>query len=67
VTYVLDETHVIRGAFNHEFQVNRHLDEVLKFARELRMSTTVARRAVEKLPTPMLSFIPQPLPPLRTR
>lgn len=34
VAYVLDERHVIAGVFNHEFQANRHLDEILRFARQ---------------------------------
>jgi thioredoxin-dependent peroxiredoxin len=34
VAYVLDEAHVIRAVFRHEFQANRHLDEVLRFARQ---------------------------------
>jgi thioredoxin-dependent peroxiredoxin len=36
VTYVMDRQHVIVGAFRHEFQASRHLDEVLRFARQLR-------------------------------
>lgn len=36
VAYVLDETHVVRAVFRHEFQANRHLDEVMRFAREFR-------------------------------
>jgi peroxiredoxin len=33
VAYVLNEQHVIVAAFRHEFQVSRHLDEILTFAR----------------------------------
>ena len=33
VAYVLDKKHTIVGVFRHEFQANRHLDEVLRFAR----------------------------------
>ena len=33
VTYVIDADGVIIGVFNHEFQVSRHLDEVLGFVR----------------------------------
>ncbi len=33
VAYVLDEKHQIAAVFRHEFQANRHLDEVLRFAR----------------------------------
>jgi peroxiredoxin Q/BCP len=36
VAYVLDRQHKIRAAFRHEFQANRHLDEVIRFAREWR-------------------------------
>lgn len=35
VTYVVDRDGVIAGVFNHEIQVSRHLDEVLRFTREL--------------------------------
>ncbi len=34
VAYVLDARHVIAAVFHHEFQANRHLDEILRFARE---------------------------------
>jgi peroxiredoxin Q/BCP len=33
VAYILDEEHRIVAAFRHEFQVSRHLDEILTFAR----------------------------------
>lgn len=33
VAYVLDRKHRIAAVFRHEFQANRHLDEVLRFAR----------------------------------
>ena len=33
VTYVLDKRHVIAAVFHHEFQANRHLDDVLRFVR----------------------------------
>jgi peroxiredoxin len=33
VAYVMDTTHVIRAVFRHEFQANRHLDEIMRFAR----------------------------------
>ena len=36
VTYVIDESGVIAGVFNHEFQVMKHLDEVVGFVRKLR-------------------------------
>jgi thioredoxin-dependent peroxiredoxin len=35
VTYVLDREHKIAGRFKHEFAVSRHLDEVMRFVREL--------------------------------
>jgi len=37
VTYVLDDKHTIVAVFRHEFQANRHLDEVLRFARQWRL------------------------------
>lgn len=36
ITYVLGRDHVIMGAFHHEFQANKHLDEVLRLARRWR-------------------------------
>lgn len=33
VTYVIDPEGVIAAVFNHEFAVNRHLDEVLRFVK----------------------------------
>ena len=35
VTYVIDRDGVIAGVFNHELQVVKHLDQVMKFVREL--------------------------------
>jgi len=35
VTYVIDGDGVIVGVFNHEFQVIKHLDQVMKFVRAL--------------------------------
>ncbi|MEO8799901.1 MAG: peroxiredoxin [Polyangiaceae bacterium] len=35
VTFVVDPFGIIRGVFHHEFQVSKHLDEVVRFAREL--------------------------------
>ncbi len=35
VTYVLDRNLKIAGRFKHEFQVSRHLDEVMNFVRQL--------------------------------
>ena len=34
VAYVLDAAHVIAAVFRHEFQASKHLDEVLRFARQ---------------------------------
>lgn len=34
VAYVLDENHRIAAVFRHEFQANRHLDEILRFVRK---------------------------------
>lgn len=31
VTYVLDEHHSVAATFHHEFQANKHLDDVLRF------------------------------------
>jgi peroxiredoxin Q/BCP len=39
VTYVIDRQGKIAGVFNHEFQVVRHLDEVLRFVRDLAQRT----------------------------
>lgn len=35
VTYVIDRDGVIAGVFNHEFQVVKHLDQVMQFVRSL--------------------------------
>ncbi|GAB5548469.1 MAG: peroxiredoxin [Sandaracinaceae bacterium] len=35
VTYVIDREGTVAGVFNHEFQVSKHLDEVLRFVKEL--------------------------------
>jgi peroxiredoxin len=34
VAYVLDRSHVVVAVFRHEFQVSRHLDEIVTFAKE---------------------------------
>lgn len=34
VAYVIDARHVVAAVFNHEFQASRHLDEILRFARQ---------------------------------
>jgi len=47
VAYVLDRTHKVVAHFRHEFQANKHLDEVLRFARgwsEGKLVATVVRR-----------------------
>lgn len=36
VTFVLDEAGVVRARFHHEFQVSKHLDDVLTFLRQHR-------------------------------
>jgi peroxiredoxin Q/BCP len=43
VTFVLDEQQVVRAVFRHEFQVSRHLDDVLAFVRRRHQITTAAR------------------------
>jgi len=35
VTYVIEPRGTIAGVFNHEFQISKHLDEVLRFVRTL--------------------------------
>lgn len=44
VAYVLDAQHVIAAVFNHEFQANRHLDEILQFVRK-RPGAAIQQRA----------------------
>jgi peroxiredoxin Q/BCP len=41
VAYVLDGAHVVVAVFRHEFQVNQHLDDILKFAKHWRPSVAV--------------------------
>jgi len=36
VTYVLDASHIVRGAFWHEVQASKHLDDVLRLAQRYR-------------------------------
>jgi hypothetical protein len=36
----MDAKHVIRAVFRHEFQANRHLDEIMRFARTWQRPTT---------------------------
>jgi thioredoxin-dependent peroxiredoxin len=43
VTYVIDREGTIAGVFNHEFAVVRHLDEVLRFVRQLAAGGRVKR------------------------
>jgi peroxiredoxin len=40
VAYVMDAKHVVRAVFRHEFQANRHLDEIMRFARAWQRPTT---------------------------
>ena len=42
VAYVLDEAHVIAAVFRHDFQANRHLDEIFRFARGMRGAPAAA-------------------------
>jgi peroxiredoxin Q/BCP len=35
VTYIIDGEGVVRAVFHHEFQVHRHLDDVVKFLRSM--------------------------------
>jgi peroxiredoxin Q/BCP len=39
VTFVIDPFGIVRAVFHHEFQVSKHLDEVVKFARDLASRT----------------------------
>jgi len=40
VTYVIDPLGIIRGVFEHEFQISKHLDGVLALLEELRAVRT---------------------------
>ena len=44
VAYVLDKRHLITAVFRHEFQANRHLDEVMRHARSWRQAEANALR-----------------------
>lgn len=44
VAYVLDASHTITAVFRHDFQANRHLDEVIRFARGTKPSAARAAR-----------------------
>lgn len=35
ITFVIDHEGIVRGVFHHEFQISRHLDEVLVLLTEL--------------------------------
>jgi peroxiredoxin Q/BCP len=35
VTYVIDPRGIVAGVFHHEFQISKHLDEVLLFVRSM--------------------------------
>ena len=39
VTFVIDPFGIVRGVFHHEFQISKHLDEVVKFAKDLASRT----------------------------
>ncbi len=43
VAFVLDTRHLITAVFRHEFQANRHLDEVMRHARAWRAQNLQAR------------------------
>ena len=50
VTYVIDRAGTIRGVFQHEFQVSRHLDDVLHLMEKLvkEQSTVDSRQSTGK-------------------
>jgi len=50
VTYVIDRDGIIRGVFQHEFQVSRHLDDVLHLVERLvtEQSTVDSRQSTGK-------------------
>jgi len=52
VTYVIDRGGIIRGVFQHEFQVSKHLDDVLhlmeRLVREEKKSTVESRPSTGK-------------------
>jgi peroxiredoxin len=43
VAYVMDGEHKVLAVFRHEFQANKHLDEVIRFARAWRREQTTVR------------------------
>ncbi|MEC7522260.1 MAG: peroxiredoxin [Myxococcota bacterium] len=52
VTYVIDRDGTIAGVFNHEFQVSKHLDEVLRFVKELAGIGVTSRPPSTLTPSP---------------
>ena len=50
ITYVLDQRHIVAAVFHHEFQVNKHLDEVFRFCQELAGRRGPARSDGTKAP-----------------
>ncbi|MEW5850869.1 MAG: peroxiredoxin [Myxococcota bacterium] len=43
VTYVIDEAGVVEAVFDHEFQVSRHLDDVMAHLRQRRLQPLAAQ------------------------
>ncbi len=50
VTFVIDEAGLVRHVFRHEFQVSKHLDDVLRAVREM------MRAPQGRLPSEVISF-----------
>lgn len=48
VTFVLDRAGVVRGAFEHEFQISRHLDQSLQLLDRLRRGESLGAPPVAK-------------------
>jgi thioredoxin-dependent peroxiredoxin len=40
VTYVIDKEGVVRATFHHEFQISKHLDDVLRLLERLETRTS---------------------------
>ncbi len=41
VTFVIDDRGIVRGTFQHEFQISRHLDDVLRLLERLKGARAV--------------------------
>jgi peroxiredoxin len=48
VTFVLDRAGVVRGAFEHEFQISKHLDQSLQLLDRLRRGESLVTKPVAK-------------------